>query len=118
MHEGFHYKPNFVRQPEGNVLPHGQNLIIKVEGATIVTGVLRKAQSFFRWKVIQIEQSGHRGNPEKDQITFEMVKYDRTGGVRRLIPMPRGKYKVSVKAHSPTVPGDTSGWENDVFLIQ
>lgn len=108
------YKPNFVRRPSGNKLPHGKDLIIKVEGATIVTGILRK-RKFLRWKVIQIEQSGHKNNPLIDQIKFEMVTYDKETG--ELIPMPKGSFRVTTLFHDPKTPGDSTSY-NDKFEIE
>ena len=105
------YQTNFVRGVGGNVLPHGQDLKIQIKGADVVTARLDKRGSFFRWKVIQIEQSGHRGNPEKDSVTLEM-RYRITGG--RYEYFEPGKYRVKTWYWK----NNRGGSYTDVFEIE
>jgi len=87
------YDTNFHKEKTGNSLHVGEDLTIKIAGNPVyITGVLYKRKSFGRKQVIQIEQSGHRGNPSKDSITFEMK--DRGGQ-----PMEPGAFRVLTTAY-------------------
>ena len=87
------YSGNFIKGVGGNVLQSGLDLVITVNGNPVyITGVLYKRQSFGRKKVLQIEQTGSRGNPEKDQITLEMKQPDGT-------PMEAGKYAIKTYSY-------------------
>ena len=87
---------NFVQGVGGNVLKQGTNLIISIsDNPLYILGRLFVKQSFFRWKLIQIEQTGSPQNPERDKITFEMTAYSKG----EFKPMPPGEYKVSTYAY-------------------
>lgn len=86
------YLTNFHRGKTGNKLAYATDLIIKIDGASIVTGRLEKLESG-KVKVIQIEQSGRKSNPWPDKVKFEMIEFDGKGG---RAPMPRGSYLVEV----------------------
>jgi hypothetical protein len=82
------YNPNFEKGTFGNSLVYGNDLVVKIEGKPVyIIGQLFERKSFGRKKLIQIEQTGSRGNPERDQITLEMKKPDGS-------PMNKGKYTV------------------------
>ncbi len=67
------YSTNFHKEKTGNSLYVGEDLTVKIAGSPIyIAGVLYKRKSFGRKQVIQIEQTGHKGNKSKDSITFEM----------------------------------------------
>lgn len=86
------YKPNFVKGKKGNCLLVGQDLIIKINGKpAYISGRLSKITPSGT-RVIQIEQTGTRQNPEKDRIKFEMK-------TRRGLPMKPGKYLVKTVAN-------------------
>ncbi len=82
------YETNFHKEKSGNSLHSGEDLTITINGNPVyITGILYKRKSFGRKQIIQIEQSGHRSNPSKESITFEMK--DRGGQ-----NMERGRYRV------------------------
>ena len=92
---------NLHKASTGNSLFSGDDLVIKVaekdsDGNPIVPyyvlGKLYQRLSLFRKKLIQIEQTGHKGNPEKDQIKFEMKAPNGDN-------LPRGKYRYVVDAN-------------------
>ena len=86
---------NFHEDARGNALHFGEDLTIKVAGNPVyIIGRLFK-RTLFGKKLIQIEQTGSKQNPEKDSITFEMK--ERKNGVTQ--PMPRGKYTVTNYAY-------------------
>lgn len=102
------YRPNFEREPGGNILAIGKDLVINVDGNPMyIIGQLFKRKSFFRKNLIQIEQTGSKQNPEKDKITFEM-KIPTPDGIK---PMPAGKYKVITYAYIPGTGGKR--WTDD-----
>lgn len=96
------YHPNFVRGIGGNKLPQNTDLVIKIDGNPLyILGRLFVRSSWFRWKLIQIEQTGSPQNPQHDQITFEMVSYSKG----EFKPMPPGKYKVSTYTYLTGIGG-------------
>ena len=87
------YNPNFTRGQGGNILHKGEDLTIIIEDNPLyIIGQLFERKSFGRKKLIQIEQTGSRGNPEKDRITLEMKKPDGT-------PMDAGNYSIRTYAY-------------------
>ncbi len=93
------YSGNFEQGLGGNVLPKGRDLVISInDNPLYITGVLYKLKSFRRKNAIQIEQTGSRGNPEKDKITLEMKKPDGT-------PMDTGRYAIKTYAYFTGVGG-------------
>ena len=108
------YETNFHSEKSGNALHKGNDLTITInDDPSYVAGVLYKKLSFRRKKLIQIEQSNHKGNPSKNSITFEMSNPD---GSR----YERGKYRVKTGAsfgyHSSTRTGDLS-WGDDFEIV-
>ncbi len=102
------YHPNFVRGLSGNKLPVGQDLIIKIDGEPLyIIAQLFKRKSFFRKNLIQIEQTGSRQNPQKDQVTLEMKEYVEG----QLQPMEPGKYSVKTYTYISGVGGKR--WSDD-----
>lgn len=99
---------------DGNILKRGSDLVIRIEGATIVTAKLYKKQSFFRWKLIQIEQSGRLGNPERDTVKLELKEYNNFG---QLVPMDRGKYKVETWAYIPSTSSYGNKWTDKFEVV-
>lgn len=90
------YKPEFRKGEDGNVLDHGKDLVINVSGNPLyVIGQLYRGHFFLTRKLIQIEQTGSRQNPQKDNIVFEMK--ERTNGI--IQPMTKGKYRVVIYAY-------------------
>jgi hypothetical protein len=82
---------NLHRELSGNSLHYGEDLTITVsDNPKYVAGRLMKLKSFGRKQVIQIEQTGHKNNPSKDSITFEMKNADGSN-------MERGKYRYQIK---------------------
>ncbi len=95
------YETNFHREKTGNSLHQGEDLTITIgDEPHVVTGKLY-IRKFLRKQLIQIEQSGHKGNPSNNSITFEMKG-------RTNQPMKRGKYRVETKANYYP-----KRWEND-----
>ena len=89
------YSTNLHREPSGNKLLEGEDLTVTIAGDPVyVIGRLFE-RHLFRKKLIQIEQTGHKRNPSKNSITFEMV--ENKGGV--IHPMPPGKYRVTAYAY-------------------
>ena len=87
------YHPSFHQGIDGNKLKVGEDLVIKINGKPMyIIGQLFKRKSLFRKNLIQIEQTGTKQNPEKNQITFEMK--ERVLG--EIKPMPPGKYMIRV----------------------
>ena len=96
---------NFDRGVGGNVLPHGANLTITIaDNPTYIIGRLFK-RTWWGKRMIQIEQTGTKQNPQNDSITFEM-KERRRG---ETVPMPPGKYRVSTYAYFPGLGGKRWG---------
>ena len=90
------YNTNFVRGTSGNILPLGENLTISISGSPVyILGRLLVRQSFGRKKLIQIEQSGSRQNPDTASIKFEMAI--RSKG--KIQSMPIGNYRVESYAY-------------------
>ena len=108
------YNVNFTKSKSGNALQKGYDLIVNVEGAKIITGILSK-KTRFGWKRIQIEQSGHRNNPQQDCITFEMKKYSKD--TKQLIPMPKGTYQIQTWAYIPSTSSYGNGWKDKFEII-
>lgn len=103
------YSTNFVKGDSGNVLLHGNDLVVKIAGDPVyITGVLSKRKSFGRKNVIQIEQTGSRGNPEKDQITMEMKQPNGE-------PMERGNYNMKTTTYFNGQGGN--GWSDDFEIV-
>jgi len=99
---------NFHKDRTGNSLHVGEDLTITVDGNPLyVAGVLYKRKSFGRKQVIQIEQTGHRSNPSKNSITFELK--DRGGD------MPIGDYLVKTKCNFG---GQEFGWSDKFEITQ
>lgn len=110
------YTANFIQGRNGNSLPYGEDLIVSVPGAKIVTGTLSK-KSGLGWKIIQIDQSGNTANPQTDKIKFEMKEKQIINGILTTVAMPRGKYRIKIGAHGN--PGNTSDFNfwTDVFEV-
>lgn len=93
------YTNNFHKGDGGNKLSQGEDLIISItepDGMlSYVAGRLLKENRIGQLKVIQLEQTAHRGNPSKDSIKFEMV--DGAGK-----PYPPGSYRVETRWHEGT----------------
>lgn len=107
------YHPNFTQGPNGNVLLVGTDLIIKLDGNPLyIIGQLFKRKSFFRKNLIQIEQTGSRQNPEKNQITFEMKEFLVRGEFQSMQP---GKYRVVTYSYYPGTGGKR--WGDDFEVI-
>ncbi len=102
---------NFHQGVRGNSLHAGQDLTITVKGSPVyIIGRLFK-RTFYGKKLIQIEQTGSRQNPEKNSITFEMK--ERKGG--KTVDMPPGKYTVSNYAYFSGMGGKR--WVDDFEII-
>ena len=102
------YETNFHKEKTGNSLHVGEDLTIRIGGNPLyVAGVLYKQKAFWRWQVIQIEQTGHRSNPSKEAITFEMK--DRGGA------MSPGNYRVKTKCN---IGGQEFGWDDKFEIVQ
>lgn len=102
------YKPNFTRGANGNILQKGTNLTVVIEGNPLyITGQLFRRQSFGRKKLVQIEQTGSRGNPEKDRITLEMKNPDGTPKT--------GNYTVKTYAYFDGIGGKS--WKDDFEVV-
>ena len=100
------YHTNFVKAGRGNKLPVGQDLKIKIDDKPLyVLGRLFVITSWFRKKLIQIEQSGSPRNPKSNQLTFETKRY--TKG--HLENFPPGKYRVSCYGYFPGLGGKRWG---------
>lgn len=112
------FKTNFVKDQEhdGNILPFGEEkLVVEVPDAEIITGLLyRKSRGSASFNIIQIEQSGHRMNPDKNKIEFEMIDYDRKE--KKVSPMRKGDYKLVVRFAGSKISSDTQGFR-DFFEI-
>lgn len=104
------YSTNFHKEDTGNALYKGEDLTVTVfdrqtkKAPIYAAGVLYSLANGKR--AIQIEQTGHRGNPSKTSITFEMVSPNGQ-------PMDKGDYEIEIRANFGS--GDL-GW-NDVFQI-
>ena len=80
---------------KGNSLKVGEDLTITIaEKPLYIIGRLFK-RGRLRSKLIQIEQTGTKQNPNSDSITFEMK--ERFQG--NTLPMEPGKYTVSTYAY-------------------
>ena len=96
------YETNFHRGKKGNALSVGEDLNIKRGNDCVyIIGRLFKIKRFGFKKMIQIEQTGTRQNPESNSITFEMKK--RKNG--KTIPMPKGKYLVTSYVYRKKIGG-------------
>jgi hypothetical protein len=89
--EGRIYQNNFIQGKTGNKLPYGQNLKIKIDGASMVSGRLLY-YSANGPIAVQIEQSGTPHNPWPDMVKFEMI--DRING--KDVFKPKGAYQIVV----------------------
>jgi len=101
------YGTNFHKGDNGNSLHLGEDLVITIfdedKGEPIyASGVLWK-----EGRPVQLEQTGHRGNPSKQSLTFEMRNPDGT-------PFPAGIYKVDVRANFGQ--GDL-GWSDEFQVV-
>lgn len=106
------YNTNFVKGLNGNSLPSGKDLIIKIDGDPMyVLGRLFYRKSFGRKKLIQIEQTGSPRNPEKNQLKFEMQRFSKG----TLKDMPKGKYRVSCYAYFTRLGGKRWGDNFQIF---
>ena len=86
---------NFHKDLRGNALKAGENLTITIDGSPLyIIGRLFK-RGILRSKLIQIEQTGTKQNPNSDSITFEMK--ERFQG--NTLPMEPGKYTVTTYAY-------------------
>jgi len=96
---------------KGNSLKVGENLTIAIaEKPLYIIGRLFK-RGIFRSKLIQIEQTGTRQNPNSDSITFEMK--ERSQG--NTLPMEPGKYTVSTYAYFSGVGGKR--WKDKFEIV-
>lgn len=103
------YNTNFHKEKTGNSLYQDEDLTVKISPAPIyAAGVLYKRLSFGRKKVIQLEQTNHKGNKSKDSITFEMIQ---PNGQR----MEAGEYRIEVRANFGY--GD-NGWGDNFEVIR
>ncbi len=88
------YKTNFFKDSErGNVIKQGDDLTITIDTSPdpiYISGMLYMETSKGSLRAIQAEQTGHRRNPSKNSITFEMR--GRTGA-----PYSVGKYRVETR---------------------
>lgn len=101
------YSTNFVKGKHGNTLVEDE-LKISLNGNPVyITGQLFK-NGMFRKKLIQLEQTGTRANPDPNSITFEMYK---PGKVR----MESGTYTIKTYAYFKGVGGKS--W-TDKFHLQ
>lgn len=106
------FHPNFVKGLDGNKLKVGQDLVIKIDDKPLyIIGRLFKGRWPLR-RLIQIEQTGTKQNPERNQITFEMKAYLGKG---KFGPMKPGKYRVSCYGYFPGLGGKRWG---DNFEIE
>lgn len=89
--EGRIYQNNFVQGQDGNKLPFGTNLKIKIDDASLVSGRLSKLTANGPM-ALQIDQSNAPNNPWPDMVKFEMLDWNN----KKPTPMERGKYSVEV----------------------
>jgi hypothetical protein len=89
--EGRIYQNNFVQGKDGNKIPYGSNLKIKIDGATLVSGRLAKLTENGP-QALQIEQSFAPNNPWPDMVKFELLDWIEN----RPVPMKPGRYTVTV----------------------
>jgi len=105
------YSSNFIQGDKGNSIQQGQDVVIKIDGnPNYIIGQLIQYH-LGRRKLIQIEQTGTMQNPEKDRVTFEMVK--KKG--RKYSPMKTGKFRVVIYAYISGVGGKK--WTDDFEVI-
>ena len=89
------YHPNFHSSNRGNAISRGSDLVVKIDGAAWTSGILyRSAWLGLRKKYLQIEQTGTKNNPERNQVTFEMKAYDKK--TKTVTDMPPGKYGIII----------------------
>lgn len=92
---------NFHKSRKGNALHVGEDLIIKIDNDPVyIIGRLFR-RGMLRSKLIQIEQTGTKQNPQNDSIIFEMK--ERVQG--KMVPMKPGKYTVSNYAYFTGIGG-------------
>lgn len=101
------YNTNFSKGTNGNILI-GSELKITIEGnPTYITGQLFK-NGIFRKKLIQIEQTGTRNNPQNDSIVFEMINANKTR-------MDKGTYTVKTYSYFDGLGGKS--WTDKFKLV-
>ena len=101
------YHTNFHKGDSGNALYQGEDLTITIfdseKGEPIyASGVLWQGD-----RPLQLEQTGHKGNPSKQAITFEMQNPDGTA-------MKTGTYRVKTSANFGQ--GDLS-WDDEFQIV-
>ena len=112
------YQNNFFKTKRGNALNQQYPILwAKVKDVrSYVTGVLRDS----RGNVIQVEQTGYRGNPWKNVVKFELYKmeysHDKTGKViGKVVPFETGTYTVTIQGDRGS--GDAQRITDEFILI-
>jgi len=101
------YNTNFAKGKHGNELFFDKLRIIIDDNPVYITGQLFK-NGFFKKKLIQIEQTGTRNNPQKDSIVFEMLNADKTR-------MDKGTYTVKIYSYFDGLGGKS--WTDKFELV-
>ena len=80
------YKVNWIKTKNGNGIKSNTVLIVKIEGARIVSGWIAK-KTFYGRKMLQVAQDKHT-------LKFKLKKYKH----KRLVGYDTGKYILKVSA--------------------
>jgi hypothetical protein len=97
----------------GAYLERNEDLTITVEGNPYATsGMLYQRKFKIFWRPIQAEQTGTKFNPEKNQITFEMRKWNRKEGRHEAL---LGEFSFKLRGYFT---GTVKGWNGTKFSVK
>jgi hypothetical protein len=85
------FSTNFEKSGAGNAIRQGEELLVKITGAEVVTGQIRDAKNH----IITIDQSHEHDEDENAETINMKLKRRRWGGLRN-DNLPAGKYVLIV----------------------
>ena len=93
------YQTNFVKGPKGNGIKTGQELIVRIKGAEVVTAKLS-----YQGKLLQVDQS-HAKDEDNDTETINLKLKTKSRFFRRTVNLLPGTYELHVWY-----------WDNDTMM--